>query len=258
MPGSMQMKEYDQYREIDEIFRILSEEEKTGRRRIIPDRNQSPEQLKRPSIVLRSETAIEIGGPGTESFCCLAGTEVLDAVPDQELMVVGPDIGDLLPGTYVCGIFILAEGADWTLEDYYRLAEYTLPPGILEEVMVKHSHDGIWLRISHRALEKGISCSVFGDKITGLIKQQFPKVRHVCLVISFSRNAGMKRFHEIAEHIRDTQKKIRKAVWQERGIDITACSPGMHCNACKNQSTCTEVKKITEEYREIREAKNGG
>lgn len=248
------MKDIDGYAEIRQIQDLLASLKQQGRQLhkftpapyTVTDKEYSA--AKKSSIVLRTETYVELGGPMASALSLLACTENDNLVEDETVLLLGDDIPALSRGVSPWGQIILVGGENLEASDYYTILDYAPPPGIFEGFMLKNSKNDIWCRVSEEALKSGLNCGELGRRMIAHLKWALPQARRVSVIYISSCEKDITTFECVADAVREKNTQLRQKIWAERGVDLKGCVPGGHCGACKNTEFCSRIRKIQKTY----------
>lgn len=135
--------------------------------------------------VRASEMFVELGGPKVKHKFELFRVKSPEEVEDGEIVVVGPDIGELKEGeSYQYAVLLEAAGpkldsqAEGVLER--RIHEFS---NYIQGYMHLNQRDQIWIRISKRSYQKGLnSFKYVGTVLYRLFKSAFPIIERMRIV----------------------------------------------------------------------------
>jgi len=125
--------------------------------------------------VRRHAMYVELGGPKQEHKFELVRVKNLDAIEDEKITVVGPDIKDMEEGsTHPLGIYVEVAGknVEEELEGVIerRIHEYS---NYIEGFMHLNQRYDIWLRLNKKSFQKGLnSFKMIGKVLLKLFKSE--------------------------------------------------------------------------------------
>jgi len=193
------------------------------------------------SLVLQEQTALELGNPARGSLSFIVwGSEA--PAPDDAVLLVGPDIGEIDPAAgaplaqvvLVSGDFADAYATHRAIREAVYAAELQ---GFMSRVMP--SRQSIWCRVSHRALQEGLSLGHLGSAIVSGIRQAMP-VRAVQVLYITSGKGDILELKETAEQVRNITGALIK-MSEETSFD---------CDCCEYRPVCETVEEIARIRRE--------
>ncbi len=204
---------------------------------------------KRSLIVFRTDMLTELGGPTQGSSAFVLCTEDNDAVCDNEIVLVGDDIPEMTQGARAFAQVIIVAGNALDDSEYYEVTKYCAPPGLAEGFMTKSTQENIWCRVSKKAADGGLRFETLGKRLLEMLKADCPYVKKASLlyVVSTTRHIG--RLKPIEAAAKTVRKQVRTKIWDQRGVDLQACTQWGHCGKCKNKTICDEVRRIHSAYR---------
>lgn len=197
------------------------------------------------TLVMRSETFVELGGPTVEScaFAMIAGEDA--RVRDGRVRLVGPDIpeataGEILP----FGQVVVAEGETLGEAALSELAEAQRLGGRIGGFMVKSTPGHVWCRVGVGLAGQGFGFADLGAALVGLIKHAVWGVEAAEVLFVTSSGEDVARLALIGEAVDEISRAVKARRWKERGIDISECAFGGHCGSCAEKNVCDNVKKL--------------
>jgi len=118
------------------------------------------------AVVLRHDTARELGAPGTASELLLAWSDGQGQVTPGRVQLQGPDLAEL-DADAPLGMVLMAEGDRPERYEAHTTLRDALLGLTLEGVMVRHlpAQRGIWLRVGAAALEQGFDVAALGGAL---------------------------------------------------------------------------------------------
>ncbi|AWW25866.1 carbon monoxide dehydrogenase [Acetobacterium sp. KB-1] len=200
------------------------------------------------TIVLRSDTFLELGSPAAGSMSFVVCSASDDSINDGEIIVIGSEVAESENKQMPLGLVILIAGRALTEEDRFALLNYSIPADLCEGFMIKSTLENIWCRISYEAAAKGLSFQRIGEALISRIKAEFPPAEAVSILFVTSEKQDVLGLKELGEPVSQMVKEMKRKIWEERGVDISQCKPGGHCGACEEKDVCQEVKKISGAY----------
>ena len=248
------MSAFDSKNEIRELDALLSQWEQSGdkirRYRVKPEKPPSAAiaSAKQAVMVFRSDMLTELGGPTQGSINFVLCTEE-DTVCDNEVILVGEDIPEMKEGAHAFAQVIIVSGRGLDDSEYYEVTKYSAPPGLTKGFMIKSTQGNIWCRVSRMAAEEGLRFETIGKRLLEILKADCPYVKKAEILYMVSTMENIGRLKPIEAAAKAVRKEIKTKIWNERGVDLQACTQWGHCGKCKNKAICDEVRRIHSAYR---------
>ena len=198
----------------------------------------------KPTIVLREDTWVELGNPGTASLAVVLLTESLELVNDGTISLVGPDIPEA-KGSLPFAQILLVGATTLKDEDYRKLnsAQYELD---LKGYMIKSLPSGlsIWSRASKDSVQDGLSFKVLGDALVDSFKSRFD-LQSLEVIFVTSSEDDVKELGDISQKARRILGAMNKMV-EELSFD---------CSTCEYSDVCSEVLELKKMRQKLLESR---
>jgi CO dehydrogenase/acetyl-CoA synthase beta subunit len=201
-------------------------------------------QAGRSPVVLKEDTAVELGGPITASATFALWTGDPSLVSGGRITLVGPDVGDIDGGTVPFAQITLGAGRDLSgtaqpqVERRLRTAERL--PGY----MVRSTGGRIWSRISRDAVNGGFSLRAVGNAILeGLLESPSPLDSAEVLFVT-SSVSDVQRLERMGAQVRKLAHDLRRERLRETGEGDLECVNDVSCASCPDNEVCTEIRDI--------------
>jgi CO dehydrogenase/acetyl-CoA synthase beta subunit len=226
----------------DQIKRLRSFLEEASTSATVYDRQVSAATPwpvgRKGSIVMQSETAIELGHPETESTAFHLWTQTPGTINNGRVTLIGPGLNDAPNGKLPFGKVILLEVDGFTDENSYarhRDLERTRFDLNLSGYMMRAvSQAGReWSRISFEAIIQGFSLATLGYELIGAYRNN-PYVRAVEVAL-------------VTSSVEDVSKLKTIAVQSERLIQAMnkmTSELSFDCGSCDYSDVCSEVEGL--------------
>jgi CO dehydrogenase/acetyl-CoA synthase beta subunit len=195
-------------------------------------------------IILKDDTALELGGPGTASSTFILWTDDISLVSKGTITLVGPDIprvkGPNLPFGQVAllGGPALDKNAQPKLERALHTAERV--PGY----MVRSTGGHIWARVSRRAKSTGFSFRALGSRILENIHAAAPEVTAAEILFVTSSADDVTALERMGEQVRKLSHDLRRERLRETADGAYECENEVSCEACPDSEVCSEIREM--------------
>jgi CO dehydrogenase/acetyl-CoA synthase beta subunit len=193
-------------------------------------------------LVLKHDTAIELGSPSTASCAFALYSNASGSVQDARITLIGPDIPEAGAGSISFGQVLMASGSALTEDDYETLTEAQYVSDFIEGYMVRSSSTHLWARVSQQAVSKGFNFATLGDAIEKHVKTLLPCVEAVEVVFITASKEDVTGLELIGSEVEEAARNIRQRVWQQRGVDIFECAKSGHCGKCSDKAVCDRIR----------------
>lgn len=202
----------------------------------------------KPSIVLKSDTFVELGNPEDGSCSMVLYQKHTENIEDGKVTVIGPDICEAAGKHMPFAQIILLGGKLLEPKDYYRIVCCLDISGWICGYMIRSSGERIWCRISRAVAEAGLAFADIGQSIRASVKEQMPEIQKVECIFVTSGQQEVEELSKTGILAAAIWRKMKTGLWKERGVDLSECQPGLHCGACNDKTLCDSIRKIEFEY----------
>ena len=196
---------------------------------------------KRGNVVLRSDTAVELGSPEDESVAVLLWTSQASLVQDGRITLVGPDVVESGSGHLPFGKLVILATTDVTddtcAERHRELDLLRFDLNLAGYMMRAMSQQGReWSRVSRQATAQGFSLCTLGSGLIRLYRSlPYVTAAEILFVTSSSEDVRALRplGERAARHIA-ALNKVATERWRE-------------CDVCDFSDVCNEVESLRAE-----------
>ena len=204
------------------------------------------------NLVLQSDTAIELGNPANESLSFSIWTENVDAVTDNRITLIGPDIPGSEGSQLPFGKIVLIEGNGFNEDNAYdRVREIDFVrfdislKGYMMRAASRYMRE--WSRISKSAVKNGFSFSVLGSALIGELKKiDYIKSVEVIFVTSTDKDVALLK--PVASQVDKINNAMSKML-EEMSVD---------CDECEYNDVCDEVSELRSMHKALKEKEKNG
>jgi CO dehydrogenase/acetyl-CoA synthase beta subunit len=190
-------------------------------------------------VILRDETALELGSPARASVSLLLWEERPERIVEDRLLLLEGEEGPSLPLAQV--ITVAGSLGDETYERH-RLAREAVNGLQLRGVMarVRPSRQRIWYRVHRRALDEGMSTQVLGSALIAAL-EELPFVDAAQVLLVTAGDAVVQQLQEAADLTHQITGALT-AMHEELMLD---------CEACEFQAICASVDALRELHQRL-------
>ncbi len=192
-------------------------------------------QSERGSIVMKSETAVELGSPKDESVSFLVWTEDASLVKDGVISLIGPDLAESAVHSLPFGKAVILGVNGFTEENCYerhREIELLRFDVNLEGYMMRavSQHMREWSRISTEALAKGFSLKIMGGVLIEMYRSlDYVHAAEILFITSSS---------EDVRKLRGLGERSNKIIG---AMNKMAVELALDCSTCEYNEVCAQV-----------------
>ncbi len=192
----------------------------------------------RNNIVMKQDTAVEMGNPREESVSFVLWVDNVDLVRDGVITVIGPDIREKIGLSIPFGKIVIVGVNGFDKDNSYNRCremellryELDLKGYMMKGVLQNHRE---WSRVSRDAIETGFSLSVLGSALIEKFKSK-NYIESVEVIFMTSSKEDVQELRTIL----DGAIKIVSA------MDKMAEGLAYLCNTCEYKDVCDEVGEL--------------
>lgn len=197
-------------------------------------------------LILESETAATLGGPGLASARLLLYSNVTPDGAKDTVRLLGDDLPELTcPAPFAQAVVL--RGKAVTAETFYQFMQRHKrlldQPGF----MVKSMKSDVWCRADKARAEGGLAPISAG--FISRIRAAFPEVEAVEIWWVTGHEALVQKLAALSQQSEDTLTAIKAGVWKDRGFDYKSCQLAGHCGECGDKKTCASVRQMEAKVR---------
>ncbi len=200
-------------------------------------------------IVLRANTAVELGGTTNDSCALVLATSDTSLVRDGYVSLFGPDIAQLRSSdsaeTAVHTPFaqiIFVAGENLAPDDFSALEQCQRAKDYIDGYLVRSFTGQVHSRVSRQLADRGFTFAMLASALSHIVKQACPAAQRVEVAFATEPDR-VQRCIPVRDAWIASSHDLRKARWLEKGIDID-CPAGGHCGSCADKATCDRVRAI--------------
>ncbi len=202
---------------------------------------------EKQSLVLKDDTAIELGNPGLASIFMLLWTDREDLISPDTVSLIGQDLEEQSAGSLPFAQVVLVRGSFPDEYDAYRDLRDVVYDTRLEGVSTRFWPDRFqtWCRVSKQALEAGFNLNRYGQTLLKKLRRVDGVDTSQVIFVTRDRSE-VELLKPMAEKTQDIVEALIK-MYEEMNFD---------CDTCEYVEVCEEVvelRKIRERLRGERE-----
>ena len=198
-------------------------------------------------LILKENTAVELGGPRTVGTSFILCTEDPDQVFDGRIMLIGPDVPELREsgGRGVpFGQVVLAAGPGVAAGTYVELERELHVATRIRGYMVRGGGDRIWARVSAEACDAGFSFRVLGGEIISHVCGTLAEIEAAEVLFVTSSLDDVANLERIGSQVRKLSHDLRRQRLKLVAVGIYECEAAVSCEVCPDSPVCAEIRQI--------------
>lgn len=204
------------------------------------------DEKAKPSIILKEDTAVELGPPHRASFQTVCRVQDSETLIDGQITLLGPDLPEARGRELPFGQILWVSGE--TLEDGYlrKVERKLLISNRLPGYMVRWAGERIWARVEKQALDRGFSFEVLGRNLMAHVKRNFPMIRALEILFVTSSDAQVTALGRFFSAKRQSRKGFPK------GKRLEGCTAALDCADCPNQPICERIRELAQRFNQMK------
>jgi len=237
------MNPFDPYfARIRDYTDILRRERRSVRTWALLLRSEAPASHP-PDVILKDQTALELGGPRAASSGFMLWTNDTHLVSDGTITLVGPDVPEVRGPLTPFGQVVLLGGpaldshAQPSLERALHAAERA--PGYT----VRRTGGQLWARVSHDAFKAGLTFQLLGSRILSDLHTAAGVVAAEILFVT-SAEDDVRLLERIGAQVRKLAHDLRRNRLRETADGTFECETEISCDACPDSHVCADIREM--------------
>lgn len=202
-------------------------------------------------IVLAEDMAVELGHPSTASQAIVLSSHQSGLVRHGHVSVVGPDVDEVeTADRRPLGQVVMLALRQGQAPDPFEIDNTQYLTRRLPGYMVRSVPGRLWVRISRKAEEAGLTLKTVGSALIAAYTHDFDAVEGAEVVFVTSCGEDVEALAEIANEAKILAGKHKKLVL---GADGEAECPDLACETCEEKPLCDELRDIVVKKRSRRQ-----
>jgi CO dehydrogenase/acetyl-CoA synthase beta subunit len=207
----------------------------------IEERVETQEQS---TLILKEDTAVELGGPVTAGTSFLLWTDDASLVSDGRVTLIGPDINETTANVLPFGQVTLVAGFSLNKELQPRLERDLRDAEAVPGYAVRSTGGRIWSRVSRQARDQGFSLRRLGSTILSQLHCRQAAVTAAEIVFVTSSVEDVQSLERIGAQVRKLSHDLRRERLKQVSEDVYECRSGVSCDVCADNEVCTDIRQI--------------
>ena len=202
------------------------------------------ESENKPPLILKEDTAVELGGPATAGTTFLLWTDDVSLVSDGRVTLIGPDITETTETVLPFGQVVLVAGSSLNKELQPRLERDLRDAEAVPGYAVRSTGGRIWSRVSRQARDQGFSLRRLGSTILSQLHRKQAAVTAAEIVFVTSSVEDVQSLERIGAQVRKLSHDLRRERLKQVSDDVYECRSGVSCDVCADSEVCTDIRQI--------------
>ncbi len=196
------------------------------------------------SLILKEDTAVELGGPATAGTTFLLWTDDVSLVSDGRVTLIGPDITESTEPVLPFGQVILITGSSINKDLQPRLERDLRGAEALPGYSVRSTGGRIWSRVSRQARDQGFSLRHLGSSILSQLHLTQTAITAAEIAFVTSSVEDVQSLERIGAQVRKLSHDLRRERLKQVSSDVYECQTGVSCEVCADNEVCTDIRQI--------------
>jgi len=209
--------------------------------RQIEDKSESE---NKPPLILKEDTAVELGGPATAGTTFLLWTDDVSLVSDERVTLIGPDINETTASVLPFGQVMLVAGSSLSHEAQPRLERDLREAEALPGYSVRSTGGRIWSRVSLEARDGGFSLRRLGSAVLSQLHCRQAAVTAAEIIFVTSSVEDVQSLEKIGAQVRKLSHDLRRERLKQVSDDVYECRSSVSCDVCADNEVCTDIRQI--------------
>jgi hypothetical protein len=205
------------------------------------------EEQGKPEIILKEDTAVELGPPGRSSFQTVSLVQSPFILEDGLITLVGPDLPEARGRDLPFGQVLWVAGEGLKKDHLRELERKQLISNRLPGYMVRWAGGRIWARVGLQALERGFSFETIGRYLMVHYRRTFSAVQGMEILFVTSSDADVTHLRRLSAPEPDRPPQGPK---REK---LEGCTLTIDCEDCPNKPVCDRIREMAERFEQVKD-----
>jgi acetyl-CoA decarbonylase/synthase complex subunit beta len=208
------------------------------------------------NIILREDTAVELGNPSVGSCAFVLWTTDCSLVRNGRVTLVGPDMQEGAAASLPFAQVLIVGGTQLMYQHHLVLEQHYAISGQIEGYMVRLApqQQRMWTRVSKKAVEKGFSFETLGRAVMAIYRVQLPAIETIEAIFITSSREDVEGLQPIGQQVRKIKNDALSDRFARKDDGSYECkSTYVDCTDCPDQDVCDEIRDLIRLRRKSRE-----
>jgi len=205
---------------------------------------EDDETQTKSTLILKEDTAVELGGPATAGTTFLLWTNDVSLVSDGRVSLIGPDITETTEPVIPFGQVMLVAGSSLNKELQPRLERDLRDAEGVPGYAVRSTGGRIWSRVSQQARDNGFSLRRLGSTVLSQLRRKQAAVTAAEILFVTSSVEDVQSLERMGAQVRKLAHDLRRERLKQVSEDVYECRSGVSCDVCADNEVCTDIRQI--------------
>jgi acetyl-CoA synthase len=199
------------------------------------------------NIILKEDTAVELGNPSVASCALVLWTPNLPLVRDGRITLIGPDIQEAVGESLPFAQVLIVGGTELKEQHHLVLEQHYVTSNQIEGYMIRLApqRQRMWTRVSKDAVAKGFSFETLGRAIMAIYKSGLPVIEAAEVIFLTSGKEDVKGLESIATEVQKIKNDVLSGSFVRKDDGSYECTSGyVDCRDCQDQVICDEIRDL--------------
>ena len=199
------------------------------------------------NILLKEDTAVELGNPSIASCAFLLWTANLSLIRDGMVTLIGPDIQEAVGQSLPFAQVLIVGGHDLKEQHHLLLEQHHIISNQIEGYVIKLApqRQRMWARVSKAVVDKGFSFETLGRALMAIYKSELPAIEATEVVFLTSSKDDVKGLENIAVEVQRTKNEELNSRFQREDDGSFVCTSNyVDCRDCPDQVICDDIRDL--------------
>ena len=209
--------------------------------------NDFADRAERPSrntIILKKDSAVELGAPETESVSLVLFSNNPEIVDDGKITIIGKDIPGLSGRSVPFGQVVFAAGSGMSERSLVKLTGAVHTGGEIGGYMIRSMPGRLWARVGKGAVDGGLSFRDVGSHIISRVRNEVPSAESVSILFVTSNTGDVKELGMLVAQVEKITRDLRLDRLREIAGDEFECLTDIDCSSCDDRVICGDIQKV--------------
>jgi len=202
---------------------------------------------KEATIILKEDTAVELGNPSISSCAFILWTSNSTLVRDGRITLIGPDIQESLGKSLPFAQILMVHGRELKDQHHLVLEQHYAISNQIEGYMIRLApqRQRMWTRVSKKVVERGFCFETLGRAIMAIYKSELPVIETAEVLFITSSKEDVEALESIATEIQEMKDSALSSRFIATDNGSYKCtSDYLDCRDCPDQIVCDDIRDL--------------
>ncbi len=197
-----------------------------------------------PDLVLRQDTAVELGGPGTASTSFTLWSNDTTLLRDRAITLIGPDLDEAGNRTLPIGQALIVAGQALKETDLVEIERARRSAERVRGYSARRTGGRLWSRVSCDALDSGLNLRTLGQRALAGVRTRVPFIEAAELLCVTSSAEDVDELDLIGAQVRKLSHDLRRGRLVTASDGGLECQTGLSCDECPEKPICDDIRVL--------------